>query len=53
MTLDGRAPKTGEIWRNPNLAALLERIGRTGARRSTKATSRARSRRTCASKADS
>jgi len=30
MTLDGRAPRTGEIWRNANLAALLEKIGRDG-----------------------
>jgi len=30
MTLDGRAPRTGEIWRNENLANLLERIGEEG-----------------------
>ncbi len=30
MTLEGRAPRTGEIWRNANLAALLEKIGRDG-----------------------
>jgi gamma-glutamyltranspeptidase/glutathione hydrolase len=30
MTLGGRAPKTGELWRNANLAALLERIGKDG-----------------------
>ncbi len=32
MTLDGRAPRTGEIWRNPGLAALLEAIGKEGRR---------------------
>lgn len=30
MTIDGRAPTKGEIWRNANLANLLERIGREG-----------------------
>ncbi len=30
MTLEGRAPRTGEIWRNANLANLLERIGKEG-----------------------
>jgi gamma-glutamyltranspeptidase/glutathione hydrolase len=30
MTLEGRAPRTGEIWRNENLAALLEKVGREG-----------------------
>lgn len=30
MTLDGRAPRTGEIWRNANLANLLEKIGKEG-----------------------
>ncbi len=30
MTIDGRAPKTGEIWRNANLAKLYEKIGREG-----------------------
>lgn len=30
MTIDGRAPKTGELWRNANLANLLEKIGEHG-----------------------
>ncbi len=30
MTIDGRAPKTGELWRNANLANLLEKIGKAG-----------------------
>jgi len=30
MTLEGRAPKIGEVWRNENLAKLLERIGKEG-----------------------
>ena len=30
FTLDGRAPRTGEMWRNPNLANTLETIGREG-----------------------
>ena len=30
MTLEGRGPAKGEIWRNPNLADTLERIGRGG-----------------------
>ena len=30
FTLDGRAPRKGETWRNPNLARTLETIGREG-----------------------
>ena len=30
MTLDGRAPKKGELWRNPGLAKVLERVAREG-----------------------
>jgi gamma-glutamyltranspeptidase/glutathione hydrolase len=28
--VDGRAPRKGEVWRNPNLANTLETIGREG-----------------------
>ncbi len=30
FTIEGRAPRKGELWRNPNLANTLETIGREG-----------------------
>ncbi len=30
FTIDGRAPRKGEMWRNPNLANTLEQLGKKG-----------------------
>jgi gamma-glutamyltranspeptidase / glutathione hydrolase len=32
MTLDGAAPKKGDVWKNPHLATTLERIAKEGRR---------------------